>query len=229
MSTWCKYWWVVVLSLGLVSNIPAASKIAVTTKVKGKAELQRIKNPGFQPLKPGTVLEDGDKIRTGVSGFVALIFIDDKTTLKLKGETEVEITGKRTAAAISKKINMGEGTLRAQVSKQRKGDFIVQTPTSVASVKGTDFWLISDPFSGDQLFGLEGIINFTNIFSGVSIDVLAGVTGTSAPDGTIDMTETDPATIPTDPEETEEAGVSELRIELQAPDGTTKVLIIRYQ
>jgi len=229
MVTRFKIGFVLVLLFCLTGSMQAASKIAVATKVKGKAEIQRSKDTGYKQLKPGTVLENGDKLRTGMSGFIAVLFIDDKSALKIKGDTEVEITGKRTATSIAKKINMSEGTLRAQVSKQRKGDFIVQTPTSVASVKGTDFWLISDPFRGDQLFGIDGIISFTNIFSGISIDILAGNTGNSAPDGSINSKTTNVNSIPEDPEESGEGGTSELRIEFKDASGETKTLLIRYQ
>ena len=69
------------------------NKIAVTTKVKGLVEIMPIGKENFANLKPGTILSDGDKIRTGSSGFTAIIFIDDKSTLKLKENSEAVITG----------------------------------------------------------------------------------------------------------------------------------------
>ena len=56
----------------------------------------------FIKVKAGSILSDGDKIRTGTSGFAAIIFIDDKSTLKLKGNSEAVINGQRAAASISK-------------------------------------------------------------------------------------------------------------------------------
>ena len=47
----------------------------------------------FSNLKPGTILSDGDKIRTGDRGFAAIIFIDDKSTLKLKNLNFVNGSG----------------------------------------------------------------------------------------------------------------------------------------
>ena len=202
-------------------------KIAVTTKVKGTVELMAVGNTEYLNLKPGTVLSDGDKIRTGKSGFTAVIFIDDKTTLKLKENSEVVITGQRTAASISKKINMDAGTIRAKVSKQNT-DFVIQTPTSVASVKGTDFWMITDPVSGDQVIGLEGLVGLVNNETGVEVDVTEGMTGMSTPDGQVDVVETDENTIPDDPDE-EEEGPSQIRIYLEGPNGEQKALIIDYQ
>ena len=145
------------------------NKIAVTTKVKGLVEIMPIGKDNFANLKPGTILSDGDKIRTGSSGFTAIIFIDDKSTLKLKENSEAVITGQRSARSIAKKINMDVGTVRATVNKQNS-DFVIQTPTSVASVKGTDFWMLSDPSLGDQVIGLEGIVSLINSNTGQEMD-----------------------------------------------------------
>ena len=95
-----------------------AEKIAVATKVKGEVELMRVGKKNFIELKPGNILDDGDKIRTGRSGFTSLIFIDDKSTLKLKENSEVVVNGQRTAASISKKINLDGGIVRATIKKQ---------------------------------------------------------------------------------------------------------------
>lgn len=205
-----------------------ASKIAVTTKVKGLVELMPSGKKLFSKLKAGTILADGDKIRTGTSGFAAIIFIDDKSTLKLKGNSEAVITGKRTAASISKKINMDSGTIRATIKKQNTS-FVIQTPTSVASVKGTDFWLLTDPDKGDQVIGLEGVVGLKNIDTGQNIDVVEGMSGISTPDGDLGIEETVASSIPTDPSDVSEDGPSQFKIYLEGPNGTQKVMVIEYQ
>ena len=204
------------------------SKIAVATKVKGLVELMPSGEKLFTKLKVGTILADGDKIRTGTSGFAAIIFIDDKSTLKLKGNSEAVITGQRTAASISKKINMDSGTIRATIKKQNTS-FVIQTPTSVASVKGTDFWLLSDPDKGDQVIGLEGIVGLKNIDTGQNIDVVEGMSGISTPDGDLGIEETVASSIPTDPSDVSEDGPSQFKIYLEGPNGTQKVMVIEYQ
>ena len=210
-----------------IFSVALPNKIAVATKVKGPVEIMPIGKKGFSDLEPGTILSDGDKIRTGPSGFTAIIFIDDKSTLKVKDNSEVVITGKRTAASISKKINMDEGTIRATVKKQNT-DFVIQTPTSVASVKGTDFWLVSDPETGDQIIGIEGIVGLVNNETGQEIDVSEGMSGLSTPDGNVGLTETDPSSIPDDPSD-EIEGPSQVKIYLEGPNGEQKVMIIEYQ
>ena len=91
------------LSFGL------ADKIAIATKVKGVVEIAPTKINKFKTLTPGTVLSDGDKIRTGSKGFTAIIFIDDKSTLKVKENSEIVVGGQKSVARISKKINMDVG------------------------------------------------------------------------------------------------------------------------
>ena len=187
----------------------------------------RVGKKNFIELKPGNILDDGDKIRTGRSGFTSLIFIDDKSTLKLKENSEVVVNGQRTAASISKKINLDGGIVRATIKKQNI-DFVIQTPTSVASVKGTDFWLLSDLDGGDQIIGLEGLIGLVNLETGQEVDVTVGMTGLSTPDGQVTSIETDPNSIPSDPSADQE-GPSQVRIYLEDTDGNQKVLIIDYQ
>ena len=138
------------------------NKIAVTTKVKGLVEIMPIGKDNFANLKPGIILSDGDKIRTGSSGFTAIIFIDDKSTLKLKENSEAVITGQRSSRSIAKKINMDVGTIRATVNKQNS-NFVIQTPTSVASVKGTEFAVVSNPSGVDQVFCATGQLDVQNL------------------------------------------------------------------
>jgi hypothetical protein len=211
----------------LIFSIVFGNKIAVATKVKGLVEIMPTGKKDFLDLKSGTILSDGDKIRTGRTGFAAIIFIDDKSTLKIKGNTEAVISGQRTAASISKKINMDIGTVRATIQKQNT-DFVIQTPTSVASVKGTDFWLITDPVAGDQVIGIDGIISLVNSETGQEVEVTEGMSGISTPDGNIGLKNTDPVSIPDDPSD-EQDGPSQIKIYLEGPNGEQKVLVIEYQ
>ena len=203
------------------------NKIAVTTKVKGLVEIMPIGKDNFANLKPGTILSDGDKIRTGSSGFTAIIFIDDKSTLKLKENSEAVIIGQRSARSIAKKINMDVGTVRATVNKQNS-DFVIQTPTSVASVKGTDFWMITDPVDGDLVIGLEGLVTLTNNETGAEVDVTEGTSGSSTPDGEVDVEETEESSIPEDPTDQDEQQ-AEIKIYFEGPNGEQKVMIIEYE
>jgi len=219
-----KYYYFIFLFTGLLH----AEKIAVTTKVKGVSEIMKVGSKKFSSLKAGMILDDGDKIRTGKSGFVAIIFIDDKSTLKVKENSEAVITGRRTKKNISKKINIDGGTIRASITKQNV-DFVIQTPTSVASVKGTDFWMVVDELLGDQIIGIEGQVSLVNTETGQEVNVTSGMTGVSSPDGQVGISETDLTSIPEDPSDDSEEGPSQLKIYLEGPNGEQRAFIIEYQ
>jgi len=201
-------------------------RIAIATKVIGTVYYIR-GNDGSKTLKKGHIFESGDILKTERNGFAALLFIDDKSALKIKENSELIIAGKRTARAIVKEIKLDKGTIRAQVGKQKKGDFIIRTAVSVASVKGTDFWLISDEKVGDSVIGLEGIVQLVNQISGETLDISTGFTGLSSSDGSLQSFTTDPKTIPDDP--TSAAGDDKiLEIEFKDDSGKKKTLIIKY-
>jgi len=222
----------IIMSFSLIflwlSPLESAVKIAVTIKVSGTVDIEQSGSSGLSVLKPGTILSDGDRIITGKNGFAALIYIDDKSLLKIKENTEIILKGSRTVGSISKEVNIEFGTLRAILSNQQKGTFVLKSPTSVASVKGTDFWMITDPETGDVLIALEGLVSLTNLVSGETTDVGAGTTGTSSTDGSVETSETNPSDIPTDPDESG-TPINQIEIELEGPDGVIKTLMIDIQ
>ncbi len=182
---------IVYLLLIAITRAWGAEKIAFTTKVSGRVTLTTPQGQ-TNPLKRGTALNMGEKIVTGSDGTVVIMFIDDKSILRIQKNTTLTIGGESTGSgagrAISKQIDMQFGKLRAQVAEQRKGEFLISTPTSVASVKGTDFWVTSDPVLGDIFLGVSGLIEVENLISGGTISVGGGQVGTSNPDGTTEVT-----------------------------------------
>ena len=209
----------------IFSLLYSGERIAVATKVIGSVEFVRGK--GFsKSLNKGHIVESGDLITTGKGGFVALLFIDDKSALKIKENTEVIISGNKKNQAIAKQIGLKGGTIRAQKGKKQNRDFDVQTAVSVASVKGTDFWVISDKNNGDSIIGIEGVIQLTNKISGNIIDIPSGITGLSTKDGKLQSYKTDPKTIPQDP--SGKGGNQKLRIEFKDASGKKKALVIEY-
>ena len=210
----------------IFSLLFGGEKIAVATKVIGSVEFVRGKDFA-KSLNKGHIVESGDMISTGKGGFVALLFIDDKSALKIKENSEAIISGNKNNRAISKRIGLKGGTIRAQIGKQQNRDFSVETSVSVASVKGTDFWVVSDKNDGDSIIGIEGVIQLTNKISGNIIDVPSGITGLSTKDGKLQSYSTDPKTIPQDPSGNEGSN-QKLRIEFKDASGKKKILVIEY-
>ena len=155
------------------------------------------------------------------------MFIDDKTALKIKEKSKLTISGKRSATSIAKEIKLDGGVIRAIVSKQKQSDFIIRTSVSVASVKGTDFWVISNK-SNDSLIGLDGIVEFSNIISGQLLEITSGKTGISSISGDLQSFTTDPKNIPDDPSDNNK-GAQKLEIEFEDASGNKKTLVIKYK
>lgn len=175
------------LLLCTVSFAWGADRIALATKVSGQVSLIDLAEL-TAPLKRGTVLEDGMIVETGTDGLAVIMFIDDKSILRIHKNTILTVGGERSATAISKNITIEIGKVRAQVAEQRRGEFVIATPTSVASVKGTDFWVTTDPVLGDIFLGVEGLIEILNLISGNIIEVGGGQVGTSGTDGSTSVT-----------------------------------------
>ena len=215
------------LTFLIFSFLIGSDRIAVATKVIGSVEFVRGK--GFaKSLKKGHIIESGDILKTKKGGFVAILFIDDKSALKIKENTELEIVGNNKNQTIAKRISLMNGTVRAQVEDQRNKDFVVQTSVSVASVKGTDFWMISDKSKGDSIIGIEGVIQLANKISGEIIDITSGITGLSSNNGQLESYNTDPKTIPSDPSG-DDGDSQTIRIEFMDASGKKKTLVIEYQ
>lgn len=204
----------------------AEEKIAIATKIIGNAKYIRGNEEG-SIIKKGQIFETGDIIATNKGGFVALLFIDDRTALKIKENSKLTISGKRSARSIAKEIKLDGGVIRAIVSKKRQADFIIRTSVSIASVKGTDFWVISNK-SNDSLIGLDGKVKFSNIMSGQSLDIISGKTGISSSSGDLQSFKTDPKSIPEDPSDNGK-GEQKLEIEFEDASGNKKILVIKYK
>jgi hypothetical protein len=89
---------------------------------------------------------------------------------------------------------MKNGVVGFNIKKQQTGEeFRFSSPTSVASIRGTG-GSFSSASVADTLIVTVGLIEFTNNPSSQQVDVPAGYTGISKPDGTI-------TTRPSTPEE----------------------------
>jgi hypothetical protein len=176
----------------ITSLISMNDGIALITKSKGAIEYK--KNDGTiikDNLKKGTSLFDNDRIITGSNGFAKYVYLDDGSIIKVHKNAEVYIYGSIDKRSIIKQINVSEGNVKFEVSKQGKDDFTVVTPSSVATVKGTDFWLESNEDEGDQFFGLSGLVNVQNVESNVMLQLTRNTTIISQPDGNIDIKKTE--------------------------------------
>lgn len=211
-------------------SLQAAQKLAVITKSQGDVAIRKDGEKKFAAEgRIGTVLNDGDELKTGKDGYVALVFLDDKSQVKLLENCALVVHGERADGALNKELTMDYGKLKAEVNKQHKGNFKIATPTSVASVKGTDFWIISDASNGDMVIGLSGLVELMNLASGNVVTVGANQSGSSSIEGSVIVIVTNPEDIPVEEVTTSEDEPSQLHIEYQNADGDIKEVIIDYR
>ncbi len=199
--------------------------IAVTTKAKGNVSHRAWDSEDYFNLLPAKSLNDGDHIQTGNDGFGALVYLDDKSMIKIKENTNFDVLGTKNQGKISKRIKINNGTVKASIQKGKIGGFVIETPTSVATVKGTEFWMVTSS-EGDQVFGLEGTVELKNIISGEIIMIGVDETGTSLQTGEINVTVTDPSKVPTENDKEE---INKFEIQFEGPDGDQKTMKIRYR
>ena len=218
-----------ILCLCIFTSVMASSKIAIAIKVKGKVSVIQKGSPEKQSLKPGRALSDQDKILTGKDGFAAIMYLDDKTVVKLLGNSDLTVAGNRTGGKINKSLDIKYGKIAASITPQKGNEFRIATPTSVASVKGTELTIASDPSTGDSFTLLEGLIEVTNSFTGETIEVEQGETAVSTPEGSLEVHETTTDDLAGFEDADVEIPTQELRFEVEDKDGNIKEIIIRFQ
>jgi len=141
----------------------AAETIAVILKVKGQVYIVKNNSDKASAAKPkrGYRLENGDKLVTGKKSYAAVRFIDDASQVRVRSNSTCYIRGEKKNNEVLKNVYLEVGTILARVTQQ-KGKFEVSTPTSVASVKGTE-WIVDQKFEGGTFYyGLEGVVELSN-------------------------------------------------------------------
>ena len=218
-----------VIILSAVTVISASSKVAIAIKTKGDVSIIHKGLNTAQALKPGSPLSDQDKIRTGKNGFVAIMYLDDKTVLKMLGNSDMTILGQRSGVKINKSIDIKYGRIAAAVTPQKGKEFMIATPTSVASVKGTELAIDSDPSTGDSFTLIEGLIEVTNNLTGETTEVQQGETAVSTPEGSLEVNNTTQGDLEGFEEADMQVFTQELRFEVEDENGNTKEIIIKFQ
>ena len=139
--------------------------VGAISSLNGNATVKAVGTRKYIPAYKGQMLKNGDWMRTSGEVFVGIVFLDG-SNIKLQQATEVKITSYRmTAQALRTELEVAEGEVYSNVTKQASGEFTVKTPTATASVKGTEFNLEYDPFG--EVTGVvvsEGSVTLENEF-----------------------------------------------------------------
>ena len=184
--------------LGIFVGIGQAETIARVMKSNGDVKVKTMGSSSFnKAAKPGLAINNGDAMRVGESGFAVVIFIDDRSVVKVRENTEfqfIETSNTRT-------LQIDQGTILNNINKEgRTNNFRVETPVSVASVKGTEFAAIVNPAGVDNFIGKSGNFDVTNQITGQTVNVGAGQKAISNSMGNLMQAPAAPGDYPEDPE-----------------------------
>ncbi len=197
----------VIMSLcgGIVS---AEEDTATLSAMIGTVELCPAGTETWKTAAGGITLSAGDKIRTGIDGMASIVFTNG-STVTLKQDTEFVIQSLNIAKNkrdIAYRLQLTRGKLRAIVEELGDGSFEIKTPTAVAAVRGTVFYLDVREVSEDelppgveerlmtQIFVEEGGVIYTNTFSGKYYTISPGQASEAYGNGSV----SEPLDVPED-------------------------------
>ena len=149
-------------------------------------------------MKPGQAISNGDAIRVGEASFAVVIFLDDKSVVKIRENTDFQFV----ETSNTRSLIIDQGTTLHNVNKEnRKKTYRVETPVSVASVKGTEFSSFHDAVSGvDKFVGKSGNFEVFNSISGATVNVGPGQKAVSNALGQLIPAPAEPGDFPEDPD-----------------------------
>ncbi len=199
----------------IVSSFISAETIARVVKASGTVRLKQVTASEFNVVaKPGMRIGNGDVIRVEPASFAVVLYLDDKSIIKIKENSQFQFVDSENTRTIDLEI----GTLINEVKKEnRTKTFRIQTPTSVASVKGTTFGVIVDASGIDQFYGQEGLFDVFNLVSGQTVAVGPGQKALSSPTGNVISAPAAPTEFPVDPDPNAGTGELEQLIEQYSP------------
>ena len=189
--------YIIIMMLATTSALEA-QVIARLVKSEGRVHFKRLGASTFsEQAKPGAPIKNGDEIKVGEEGFAAVIYLDDRSILKVRENTKFSFMDTRN----SRTIDLAHGTVLNDIKKEgRTKDFRIQTPVSVASVKGTQFAAIVSLSGVDQFICKEGLFEVLNMVSGETVNVAAGQKAVSNATGDLVQAPASPGEYPSDPE-----------------------------
>ena len=237
-----------------ISLLYTSEGIALVMKKKGAVEHKKFNSDIFNTsIYRNKSLFNDDIIRTGVDGFTKVVYLDDGSSIKLHKNSQVFIQGKVEGSRIVKQISILTGTMKLDVVNNTKQKFKIITPTSVATIKGTRFWVDVNEDLGDKFFGLQGIVSIANNFSNNVLQLTPNNMVVSLSDGSLYVEPTRPSelmkleTLEVDagessqdvpPENTpnqtipdyqnQQDNFKKLIFKVSDADGNEKILIVKY-
>ena len=176
-----------IITTFILSFLLSSESIALVMKKKGEVEHRKFDSNSFNTsIYRNKSLYNDDVIRTGSNGFTKVVYLDDGSSIKLHKNSQIFIQGDVENRDIIKQITVLTGIMKLDIAKNNaRVNFRIVTPTSVATIKGTRFWVDVNSDKGDKFFGIQGVVDISNNFSNKVIQLIPDNTVFSLADGSI--------------------------------------------
>ena len=169
-----------VLLLSAPGSGPATAQVAhsigAVAELVGDCRVGRAGEAVAQPLEVGTELYEGDRLSTAADGRLKIEFVDG-SVVQLGAGTELALDWflhapeEQTQNVV---LRVSAGILRVIVRLVLpRSAYGVQSPTAVASVRGTD-WILEATPGATAIVALDGAVAVRNADDGVPGEVVLG-------------------------------------------------------
>ncbi len=215
-----------ILLMVAVAALFAEDPVALTLKVKGKVDLTRAEKT--EGLENGAMLQNNDELNSYDNAYAAAKFVDGSSLIKLFPNSTLRIRAEVDGSnQLDKKSYLEKGNIYSKIMK-KAGVYEIETPTTVASVKGTEFLLSVSDTGVTEVHTFTGTVRMENKSDGETADVGPGQKASTGGIGPIVVTPYEEKDLDEEIieeiEELEEA--ADLEIEMKGPDGEIRRVII---
>lgn len=166
-------WRVLLLLLAILAFLPGAvwpqqgpTPVAVIKNINGKADYRKDDKDNWKPAKVGDKLFEGYQLRTETGNKAVIVYAATASRVLVNENTQIEVQAQATTPGVKPakdrtKLMMGE--IYSQVTGK---NYEVETPSSVASVRGTIFDSKYDLDSGEATFlGMQGVVEVRDLMN----------------------------------------------------------------
>ncbi|MCA0445254.1 MAG: FecR family protein [Bacteroidetes bacterium] len=206
----------------------AAEDVAVITRVYNEVKVKPEKGT-WKDAKRADKLTNGDNIKTGEKASAVVKFLDG-SILRVRPNSELVVYSDRSGTKINKNVQIDVGQIGFDVRKRKEENFSFSSPTSVASIRGTDGGYSTND-DADKLLINDGEAELENKANGEKVKVGSGQTGElDKKTGNLQSrNQSSDDTNQLNGMNTDGPGTKKkMTIEVQMPDGTTKTLEVEY-
>ena len=173
---------VVILLCLTFSGSVSAEEVAVVVKCKGTVQVKVQDAREWHTAAKGEMLASGTSVITGGDGFAVIKFLDDKSFVKVLPLSGLKIDAKGKGKKLSKELYLKIGSIFSNVKKGGRIKFQIETSTSLATVKGTQFFVIVDKHGFTRVVCLEGLLELMNKKLNKAVTISKNKTGISSED-----------------------------------------------